>query len=557
MATGKARRRWPWFLGAGLGLLLVTYAGAAWAVSDRVPNDVAVAGVEIGGHTRAQAIVTLERELTPKLSRAVEVTVDDVSDSVDPTEAGLEADVPATVDSLVGFTLDPRSVWRHLVGDDDADVITKVDDDKLTAAVRALGERVDLEPVDGTVTFVDGKAVPTPAEPGRTLDVAAAADALAAAWPSNGEPVELPAKVVEPQVDQDAVDEAMSSFAEPAMSGPLVVMVGTVRTEIPPAAVGPALSMAPDDQGELQPVVDGEALKLAVLTANPTLQIQPKEAAIEIQNGAPVVVPAANGVTIDPAVLAQGAVVALPTPERTVTLQTTVAEPELTTAEAEALGVREVISQFATNLTANAGRTENIQIASRTVNGTLLLPGETFSLNGTLGRRTAAKGYNPAPAISNGRLIQDYGGGVSQVATTLFNGMFFAGLEDVQHKPHSFYISRYPEGREATVDYPTVDLQFKNDSPHGVLIEMWTSGGQVHTRFWGTKVWDISAAKGPRTNIRPPKTIVDDSEGCVAQQPQSGFDVKVTRTFSQGGAVQKRETFSTRYIPEDAVTCTG
>ena len=114
-----------------------------------------------------------------------------------------------------------------------------------------------------------------------------------------------------------------------------------------------------------------------------------------------------------------------------------------------------------------------------------------------------------------------------------------------------------PEGREATVNYPTVDLKFTNDSQYGVLIEMWTGGGKVHTRFWSTKVWDITAQKSPRTNIKPPKEIVDNSPGCVEQSASPGFDVKVTRVFSANGDEKKRETFSTRYIPEDKVTCTG
>ena len=150
-----------------------------------------------------------------------------------------------------------------------------------------------------------------------------------------------------------------------------------------------------------------------------------------------------------------------------------------------------------------------------------------------------------------------YGGGVSQVATTLFNGMFFAGLEDVEHKPHSFYISRYPEGREATVNFDNVDLEFKNDSPYGVLIEMYTGGGQVTTRFWSTKVYDIEAVKGERHNIRQPGSETDSDPDCVPQSPQSGFDVDVTRIFKQNGAEVRREVFSTRYNAEDAVTCTG
>ena len=130
-------------------------------------------------------------------------------------------------------------------------------------------------------------------------------------------------------------------------------------------------------------------------------------------------------------------------------------EPDLTTAEAEALGIVEPISEFTTNYPIAQYRLINIGRAAELINGTLVLPGETFSLNGTVGERTAENGFVKGFIIDGGQFREDFGGGVSQVATTTFNAVFFAGLEDVEHKPHSFYISRYPAGREATVAWPT------------------------------------------------------------------------------------------------------
>ena len=101
----------------------------------------------------------------------------------------------------------------------------------------------------------------------------------------------------------------------------------------------------------------------------------------------------------------------------------------------------------------------------------MLKPGETFSLNDTVGERTRENGFTEGFIISNGIFKEDLGGGVSQMATTTFNAMFFAGLKDVEHKPHSFYIDRYPVGREATVAWGSVDLRFRNDTPYGVLIQ--------------------------------------------------------------------------------------
>ncbi len=184
-----------------------------------------------------------------------------------------------------------------------------------------------------------------------------------------------------------------------------------------------------------------------------------------------------------------------------------------------------------------------------------MLPGEIFSLNGSVGRRTAAKGFVSAPQILDGEFVKDVGGGVSQFATTMFNAVFFSGLEDVEHKAHSYYITRYPEGREATVFYPEVDLKWRNDSGKGVLVTTSSTGTSVTVTFWGTKRYEIEAQKGPRTRVRPFEKQYVTREDCTPASGHEGFDVVVTRVFRQGGREVKRERFSTRYLPEPNFVC--
>ena len=121
-----------------------------------------------------------------------------------------------------------------------------------------------------------------------------------------------------------------------------------------------------------------------------------------------------------------------------------VAKPDFTTQEARDLQIKERVSTFTTYYPYADYRNVNIGRAAELVNGTVLKPGETFSLNDTVGERTRANGFTEGYIIQDGILMHDLGGGVSQMATTTFNAMFFAGLEDVEHKPHSFYIDRYP-----------------------------------------------------------------------------------------------------------------
>ena len=205
------------------------------------------------------------------------------------------------------------------------------------------------------------------------------------------------------------------------------------------------------------------------------------------------------------------------------------------------------MASFDSRFPYNPSRTANLVTASNTINGTLLKPGETFSLNGILGERTEAKGYREGYVIESGRLVKGVGGGISQVSTVVYNLAWFAGATLVEHTPHTFYISRYPEGREATVYWPTVDNKFTNSTPHGMLIQTWVADSQVHGRVWSTKVYDVEALKGPRTNVRPARpSSTTRSPACPQPEMVPGFDVTVTRVIKQGGAEVRRENYSTQ-----------
>lgn len=542
-------------LGVVLLVLALAYVAAAAVLGARVPAGAKVGDVEVGGRTPAAAVALLQEQLGPRAVRPVDVVVAGAGSEIDPVRAGLELDAQASVDQLVGFDLDPRVVARRLTGTVAAEPVVVVDEAALRAEVQRVAEAVDGEPVEGTVSFAGGRAVAGQAAPGRRIDVAQSIQTVRTRWLTGGQPIELPAEVEQPAVDQAAVQEAMESFAVPAASAPVTLVYAERSVTLEPAAFTPALSMAADEDGALVPHADAAALRDVVLSADPDAEQPPRDASFSLETGAPTIVPSVSGVTLAPDAVAAAVLAAAVAPDRSAVLQAEISEPALTTEAAQALGVVEVVSQFSTNLTPDRGRTENVRIAARGINGRLVRPGEVFSLNEVLGRRTADKGYRPAPVIRNGRLTLGYGGGVSQVATTTFNAVFFAGLADVEHKPHSFYISRYPEGREATISYPTVDLRWRNDSPYGVLVQAWTGDGQLHVRFWSTKVWDIEAERGPRTRLRQPDTIYDPEPGCVSQQPVPGFDVEVRRLFRQGGELVRTETFRTRYNPEDRVIC--
>jgi vancomycin resistance protein YoaR len=316
--------------------------------------------------------------------------------------------------------------------------------------------------------------------------------------------------------------------------------------------------MVPDATGALAPVVDTEALRGVVVSATSGFVVPAQNASIVLEGGAPVVRPSVAGVAVDTTPAADLLVKAMTAPDRRMALSLVPAAPALTTEAAQALGVKELVATFDSTFPNNPDRTVNLTTAANTINGTLIKPGEVFSLNGILGERTAAKGYREAGMILNGRLVKATGGGVSQISTVIYNLAWFSGVALTEHQAHSFYISRYPAGREATVNWPTIDNKWTNTTPYGMLVQMWVSGSQVHGRMWSTKVYDVEAIEGPRTNPRPGKVIRDSSAGCVPQSSiVAGFDITVKRVIRKAGAVVKTESYTTKYDAEDQVICTS
>ncbi|MEQ9335621.1 MAG: VanW family protein, partial [Miltoncostaeaceae bacterium] len=252
-------------------------------------------------------------------------------------------------------------------------------------------------------------------------------------------------------------------------------------------------------------------------------------------------------------------------PERTVRARFRITTPEVLTAELEPLGIRELVGSFTTSYNCCEPRVTNIQVGARALDATILAPGERLSLNDALGPRTVEGGYVEAPQISGGELEDGVGGGVSQIATTLFNAAFFAGLEIETHQPHSFYISRYPAGREATISMDGPDLIFVNDWDAHLYISAMAGDNDLSIRLFSTS-FDrrVETTSTEPTDYEEPETIerVDSSLDPGAREVDqysgsAGFSVSYTRTVYEGDRVRAEETYRWRYSPQNAYVRIG
>ncbi|HWJ11681.1 MAG TPA: VanW family protein [Nocardioides sp.] len=555
-------------------LLLVGggYAAAHAVASDKVPPGTKVSGVDIGGLTRDRAIEKLEEAFGPRADDPIAITVEHrlpggdegtAAATIEPGDIGLAVDYDATLDAAgAESSWSPARQWEYFTGGDDVEAVVSLDEalfeERLTEAAQGLG----TPPKDGQVRFTaDGVETSAPV-PGEAIDAGAAREAITDAFLAGEDAVDLAVTTAQPEVDADDVARAVEEFAEPAMSAPVTLVFGDNEVPLTPRRFAPVLSMKPQD-GELVPVVDEAGL--AQLVASATADGKPVDASVRIVKGKPRVVPAKPGVEFEPADVAEVFTGLLTADEgaRSGEVEAEVTDAEFTTQDAKDLRIVEKVSQFSTFYPHADYRNINIGRAAELINGTVLKPGEEFSLNGIVGERTRENGFTEGYIISNGILKLDLGGGVSQLATTTFNAMFFAGLKDIQHKPHSFYIDRYPVGREATVAWPTVDLRFQNDTEHGVLVRAWVEPsdfsrqGKVTVQMWSTKVWDIDSKTSERYAYVGPATRTLTTPDCEPHTGSSGFQVDVTRIFRKHGesAIDHTEKFHTDYTPADTVIC--
>ena len=553
-------------LGVGLGLVVLAggYAAAAYYVADKVPQGTTVAGVDISGLTAEDAVATLESGLADLVSEPIPVEAGERSATIDPAEAGLALDAEATVDRVTGFTLDPRVVVGHLLGLGAVTPVVEVDETALTDAVTAGAVDLDVAPVDAVLEIADGTStLETEPADGLAVDVEGSVDLLASEWLTGQRPFTLPSETVEPTLGQEAVDTAMREIVDPLLSGPVTVELNDdTTTSLTPEQLSDAADLVPEgSRFVLQ--LDGEALADVVTESVPSIGETAKDAQIVLREGKPTIIPAVTGTGLDPEQLATvvtEAALATGEDERVAVAELADTEPEFSTEDAEALGVVEVVGEYSTPFPHDPPRTQNLINGAANINGTLVLPGEEFSLLEALGPITEANGYVSSLVVESGFVTSATGGGLSQISTTVFNAAFEAGMEDIEHKPHSRWFDRYPPGREATMYSPSLDMRWGNNTPYGVLVQAWVdqSAQRVHVRLWSTEHWDVDIVSSEKYAFTSPRTIYNTNPTCRPESAgPSGFTIDIRRTISLDGEVndQYSRSYSWTYQPWNRVVC--
>ena len=542
-----------------LALVVVVYLFDLLSTGGEIDRHTTVAGVEVGGMTPEQATAALTEQAVPDYNQPMTIDVHGVPTTITPAAAGLSADVAATVEAVGTRSANPFVRLTSYFTSTDVPLSVQVDEAALTAFLTSVATATDLQPVEGEVA-VDGVTVRA-VEPviGRSLDVPGSVTAVSDAWTTGGPPaldgLVLPVTSSPVRANPEKTQAAAAELTT-ILSGPLRITGAGAVVEVPVTDIAAASSVTPDGADGFVVAVDAAALRAPFTAPVEATQSAPVDAGISIQDGTSVIAPSVAGRTVDWAATEANIGPALRAPGREAVIVYTETQPEFTTEKMQALGIKEVIGEFTTGGFAAASG-ENIRVVAEKVNGAIVQPGATFGLNEFTGTRGTDEGYVPAAIIQEGALSTAVGGGISQFATTLYNAAYFAGMGDVTHTPHSFYISRYPPGREATVFDGEIELAFSNDYPTGVLIQTEWTEGDITVRLWGTKHVEVESQTTDRFNFTSPQVIVKPyGTSCSPSSGSSGFSVVNTRIIRDlAGAESRREDFTTVYNGQQNVVC--
>lgn len=479
------------FIGALAVLLVLGTIGISLTGSPkRIATGVHVAGMDIGGLTPKQARAKLERTSHQMSFKPVTFFAGAKRFRIRPIELGIHVDWAAAVDVARrdGDGVGPvRALRRLRVRFFGADVIPPIVYSRtaLNAFLRKIARTVGKPAREPAIVLRSLTPSLVPGHSGQTLDRRVAADIVARASASlSRSDVTLPVKVDEPSVSESDLQPVLEK-ARTALSAPVTIVLSQTRWKLDPARLAEFLELPSHGKHELG--IGGAAADAYFANLEKHINRPAKDATFDVTATSARVVPSQDGLALDRKKSASALLrSALSPTARRARVSIEKIAPKRTTAEAKAMGISGVVGTYETWFSGTTNRIHNVQLVSKLIDKALIPPGEVFSFNKTTGERTSEKGFLVAPVIINGELETGLGGGICQVSTTVFNAAFEAGLDIVSRTNHALYISHYPLGRDATVNWPSTDLKFENDTDHWLLVRAFASSSTLRITLYGT-----------------------------------------------------------------------
>ena len=531
---------------AGALTLRIAYDG-------RVLPGTRVAGVALGGAEPVDARRRLNALKAPNRSvlvagarRRFTVTAQQVRLRVDARRSTTRA-LDAGRDGLLGLLVTPA---RALGLGRTVRPVYAIDADALERAIAGIAAQVDVSPFEGDLSIGGARLEVRirPPRAGRLVDQPALVRAVASALREGSRRVVLPVRRRQGP-SRAAVRRVAAEATAYLEAGPVRLTGAGPPIRLSPRDVAPLLGVEarPGTGGSLVRLgVDRAAMVALIARVATRRDRRPVDARVNAA-ATTVLVEGKGSMSWRPrraqvgvrrsrpgrAIQRQSAAAALAAAVRElrheVELPVRRLSPRIATPAARR--IRSLIGTFTTRFACCQPRVKNIRLIARAIDRTVVGPGEQFSLNHVAGPRTRARGFVPAPFIADGELVESVGGGVSQFSTTMYNAAYFAGLRLDSHRPHSFYIDRYPAGREATLDYGSIDLTWTNDTNAPILVRASATASSVSVSIYG-------ANGGRRVRAVP---------GRRKAIPGRDFSITVTRIVRYPSGRVTRQPYTTTY----------
>ena len=474
--------------------------------------------MSVGGLTADEATARLQARARAVADIPVVFTAEGHTWRLRAADLGVEADWAAAVKlaQQQGEGVPPlRGLRRVGIRFFGADVSppTRVWQRALRYEVARMSRAVGTPHRDAAIVLQGLQPSVVPGHIGRALDskMAGMAIAQALAGLERGQPVALPVEVDRPKATAADLGPVVSQVRT-ALSRPIKMSLGRSSWWLPPGQLATLLALPHGGAHTL--AIGGTAATGYFKRLGHGVGRPPRDATFRVlESGGVAVVPSRPGRVVDvPATRKHILSAALSPARRSARVMVISQAANRSTAQAQAMGITTRVSRYETIYGGDPNRIHNVQLVARLIDGKVIAPGATFSFNHATGARTADKGFLEAPVIINGEVTTGLGGGVCQVSTTVFNAAYEAGLKITDRTNHALYISHYPQGRDATVDYPDVDLRFVNDTAHWLLLRTFVGSSSLVVDLYGAPIHRrVVSQTRPLVETGPPpvKKILD------------------------------------------------
>lgn len=494
-------------------LLALSSIGAAGVlgytyITDTIFHGVTAGSVEVGGLTLAQAAEKITREVGPLVENgSIPVKINDKEYALTIAEVtgGLDALESANAAFEVGHAGSmPKRVqgsMTALMGKQDTKLVMKLDEDALKTKLDTIAAEALTKPTPESWELQGTNIILTMPKPGISFE--------------------------REKVQADIVEKIKSMDFSP-------YTVEVQRTEPQPL-----------DVAALKQKVDHQAVN-----------------AIVDKTDGRTIIPEQHGIVMD---VAQAQAIIGDGSAAQYTIPVSVTPAKVTKEVLDRALFRDVLASASTSLNAgNVQRTNNVTLAAKYMDGTILNPGEEFSYNGVVGPRTAERGFKSAGAYANGKLIDEVGGGVCQPSSTLYMSVLRADLQVTERTNHSLTVAYTPLGQDATVSYGSLDFKFKNNTDYPIKIVAAREGGEMRTKILGTKVDDKTIKLETEVLETLSPTTVEKKDPALApgtkkvdQTAATGYKTVTYKYVTVNGETKKEVVNHSNYKKRDKLVLVG